>query len=194
MISRLVEDAEPLLIPKAEYPKSTPVPFSEAYRTILQAHPGWLSLSSLDALYEHDRRTCIIERGVLNLIASNAGRREERQAALVSAPAFEEAYMHVRQEQPAPKVEAARYAPKLEQAMVTSPPCTTAAVLTIWESYPELHAAEALSPNPILALRATQAQFRTACEFVAKKMAAGQAIKRPVGMVHGTLKAMVVRR
>lgn len=198
MIQDLVKDANPVAIPTAAYPAPCTYFFRQEHRAVLSAHPHWVNLSCLDALTLHDRSTCILERQVLNLIASDAGRREEAQANLTAKPSFPEAYMHDRPEPKAPaqaqaQAPAPRPKARLEQVLEHSPPCTTATVLSIWESYPELERAGGLVPNTFLAIRGTQLQFRKACEFVAKKMSGGNVIKNPAGMVHGTFKRMAAR-
>jgi hypothetical protein len=195
----LLPEAEPVAIPPAAYPENADTSYSVSFARLMAANPIWYSLGFLDLMAIHDRSTSIPERQVLNDLASEAARRDEARANLTAQPAFPEAYMHDR---PEPKAEpAARPAPHLyavpappSPKVEHSPPCTTAAVIAIWDSYPELHKAGGLVPNRILAIRGDQLTFRKACEYAAKKLASGASVGSPAGLVHNTFKTMVARR
>lgn len=180
-------DKTPYSIPKAHYPADPPKSYGDVRRMVLREHPNWVNLSPVDALILHDRSESILERAVLNEIASDNQRREDAGERLTYRPKITEAYMHVRDE---PKPDKA---PAPARPVASSPRCTTASVLSIWADYPHLSAAGGLAPNAILALQANQLQFREACEFVSKKIGGGEIVRNAAGMVHGTLKRMVAR-
>ena len=186
----LLPAATPIAIPKAAYPPGCSMRFGVEERRLLVANPHWLSLPemSLNNLYDHT--TCLAERALLSLLATVAAQREDSRPGQDFRIMVPEAAMHSR---PEPKVlpPAPRPAP---EPPTHSPPCTTAAVIAIWDSYPELRATGDLAPNPILALRGDQLTFRKACEYVVRMLAAGQPIDRSAGMVHQIFKAMVARR
>jgi hypothetical protein len=184
----------PSSVVKAKYPPDFPNSFGAAYRYIVGLHPSWQSLDSEAAMTQANRTSNLLERQVLNLLASEAAAREDQdwRASKGRVPRVAEADMHVRDEKPANVIEMRpRNIPPVRP---NSPPCTIGAIETVLESYNgELGPASGFNLGAILKLDATVLDFRKACEWVVLQVHTGKPISNRPALVFTTLRRMMGR-
>lgn len=184
----------PSAVAEAKYGPDFPNSFGEGYEAVMRRHPRWYGIDSETAMSLSYKTTDLLERQVLNLLATEAAAREDEdwRAQKGRVPRVAEADMHVRDEKPANVIEMRpRCIPPVRP---NSPPCTIGAIETVLESYNgELGPASGFNLGAILKLDATVLDFRKACEWVVLQVHTGKPINNRPALVFTTLRRMMGR-